>query len=389
MKNSTSRHAAGKRPADGFPLWRHPSGRWCKKVRGRAHYFGRIDRDPDGAAALNEWLRVKDDLLAGRRPRPKGAAGLTVGKLCNLFLATVDARIHGGGMVPRARRDYQTVTDRLVAAFGPGRSVEDLGAGDFEGLLAALPKTWGTSTRSLFVAQSRAVFNYCHNRDQQLIPRPVPFGIAFRAASKKQWRRHRAQAGQRLFDPAELRKAIDAAGIPFKAAILLGINAGFGNSDIAQLPWSAVQGEWIDFPRPKTAEPRRGWLWPETRAALEEVRQQGRKPAAPADAWRVFLTRAGNPWVRLQGNAWTDAVCVMARDLFGRLGITGRSFYDLRRTFRTVADEVLDAPAINFIMGHADPSMGALYRQGIDDARVRRVCEYVRCWLFGCGEGGA
>ena len=44
---------------------------------------------------------------------------------------------------------------------------------------------------------------------------------------------------------------------------------------------------------------------------------------------------------------------------------------------------VLDAPAINLTMGHADPSMGAVYRQKIDDARVQRVCEYVRTWLFG------
>jgi len=39
-----------------FPLWLHPSGRWCRKIAGKFHYFGR-DKD----AALDKWLRVKDE----------------------------------------------------------------------------------------------------------------------------------------------------------------------------------------------------------------------------------------------------------------------------------------------------------------------------------------
>ena len=49
-----------------FPLYQHPSGRWAKKVRGRHCYFGKIDTDPQGFAALAQWMEQKDDLLAGR-----------------------------------------------------------------------------------------------------------------------------------------------------------------------------------------------------------------------------------------------------------------------------------------------------------------------------------
>jgi integrase len=385
MRLSTARRSAGKvsKPRPDFPLFPHATGRWAKKIRQRFHYFGSTATDPDGDAALEEWLRVKDDLLAGRKPRPKDAQGLTIGKLCNLFSVTLEARIDGGRLVARSKRDYRAVTDRLVGFFGPGRSVEDIRPEDFELLLSKLPKTWGQSSRGLFIAMARSVFNYAYNRDQQLIGRPVSFGMAFKTPGKKERRKIRAARAARDFTPKEVQQLIDTADPVFKAALLLGINAAFGNTDIARVPWTAIDGDWVTFPRPKTGEPRRAWLWPETRAALADVKAAGRKPVDPADAGLVFLTPRGLQWVYLApSGAWVDTVCNTMRDTRKRTGLSRGSFYDLRRTFRTVADEALDTAAIDLVMGHADPSMGAVYRQRIDDARVKRVCEHVRGWLF-------
>ena len=58
----TGVNAPPKKPKD-FPLSVHKgTGYWCKKVRGRVYYFGRVADDPDGAAALEEWESQKDDL---------------------------------------------------------------------------------------------------------------------------------------------------------------------------------------------------------------------------------------------------------------------------------------------------------------------------------------
>jgi integrase len=60
----------------------------------------------------------------------------------------------------------------------------------------------------------------------------------------------------------------------------------------------------------------------------------------------------------------------------------GLGFYTLRHTFRTVADESKDQPAVDFIMGHEVPHMSAVYRETISDARLNAVTDHVRAWLF-------
>jgi len=77
------------------------------------------------------------------------------------------------------------------------------------------------------------------------------------------------------------------------------------------------------------------------------------------------------------------------RKLLNKLGIDGqRNFYTLRHTFRTVADESKDQPAVDFVVGHVDASMAGRYRERIDDSRLRAVTEYVRAWLFGTDPDG-
>jgi integrase len=60
----------------------------------------------------------------------------------------------------------------------------------------------------------------------------------------------------------------------------------------------------------------------------------------------------------------------------------GLGFYALRHTFRTVADGAKDQPAIDHIMGHSRDDMASLYRERIEDERLKAVTDYVRAWLF-------
>jgi integrase len=167
--------------------------------------------------------------------------------------------------------------------------------------------------------------------------------------------------------------------------ILLGLNCGFGMADCGRLPISSVDLEsgWVDFPRVKTGIPRRCPLWPETVVAVREAIVMRPEPKNPADAGLVFLTARGHPWNK--ENMSSPAVWKF-RKLLIALGINGRKgigFYTLRHTFRTVADESKDQPAADHIMGHARDDMASVYRERINDERLRAVADHVRRWLFG------
>jgi integrase len=182
---------------------------------------------------------------------------------------------------------------------------------------------------------------------------------------------------------------IGTAGVPLKAMILLGLNAGFGAGDCSELPKAAVQGAWIDFRRPKTGAPRRVPLWPETVKALKAVLATRPDAADVADDHLVFLTRFGKRFVRYTpsttGKPGTrkDSVIQEFRKVAEDAGVElPGGFYVLRHVFRTVADEARDPVATGLLMGHTDDSLAGQYREAIDDARLKAVVKVVREWMY-------
>jgi integrase len=225
-----------------------------------------------------------------------------------------------------------------------------------------MAKNWGPTTLGNSIQRIRVLFKFAF--DNGLIDRPVRYGQGFKRPSRKVVRIDRAKKGPKLFSADEIRKLLGAAGPAMRAMILLGINGGFGNADCGHLPLSAVDLECaiIDFPRPKTGISRRCPLWPETVQAIREASVIRPKPKKEEDEGLVFITKYGQPWAK------DSADQTLAKE-FGKLlralGITGRAglgFYTFRHTFRTVADESKDQPAVDFIMGHEVPHMSAVYR---------------------------
>ena len=395
-RKARSRKAADrpKKPYPDFPLTPHASGAWQKKIRGKIHYFGkwarrvngRLERIPgDGwEEALEQYKAQADDLHAGRTPRVKDG-GLTIAGLCNAFLTAKTHKVASGELGARMFQEYRETIDLIVAAFGKVRLVDDLTAEDFEALRAQMADRWGPVRLGNGITRVKSVFKY--GVDNGLLQRAPRFGSEFKKPGKAVLRRHRAENGEKMLEAAQLRPLIDAASLQLKAMILLGINAGFGNHDVATLPFAALDLErgWVTFPRPKTGIARRAKLWPETVAALREAVAHRPAPKHQADADIVLLQPSGRRWVRTTEKSRTDNVSVCFGELLKELGMPreGLNFYALRHAFRTVADAARDPVAIDLIMGHADPSMGGQYRERIDDSRLVAVAEHVRQWLFG------
>jgi integrase len=367
------------KPYPGFPLYAHAAGYWAKKIRGRFYYFGPWG-DPDGALA--KYQEQKDDLHAGRTPRPAQEA-LTMRDLANAFLNEKHSKVDAGELTQRTWSEYKETTDLLIAAFGKHRRIADLGPEDFSALRKRMAQRWGPVRLGNCIQYVRSVFKFAFESD--LIDRPMRFGPSFVKPSAKTLRLHRAKQGPKLFSREEILRLLDTAGIGMKAMLLLGINCAFGMADCGRLPLSALDLErsWLDFPRVKTGIARCCPLWPETVAALKEVIAACRQPKDPADAQLVFLTAQAYPWHKEDRSG--PAVWKF-RKLLNALAINGRKglgFYTLRHTFRTIADEAKDQPATDFIMGHEVPHMSSVYRETISDERLRAVADHVRRWLFG------
>ncbi|HLJ91964.1 MAG TPA: hypothetical protein VKU02_02100, partial [Gemmataceae bacterium] len=105
-----------------FPLYAHTACVWAKKIGGRGHYFGKWD---DPHAALKKYLEHKDDLHAGRTPRPDPQA-LKVKDIANAFLNAKREAQEAGELSSRTWLDCRFIMDMLVEGLGKHRSVTDL-----------------------------------------------------------------------------------------------------------------------------------------------------------------------------------------------------------------------------------------------------------------------
>ncbi|MFO0819068.1 MAG: tyrosine-type recombinase/integrase [Pirellulales bacterium] len=378
---STRASAQGKpSKAAKFPLWLHPTGQWACKRRGRYHYFG-TDQDK----ALAEFLKVKDDLEAGRPIRQSAAAadGTTLADLCEHFMRAKETALETGELSRRSFDDYHGTCKEIVKHFGGQIVVAEIRPADLLALKAKWAKKWGVAKLGNEIARTRVVFNFAYGND--LIDKPVKYG-EFKKPAKAAYRRRRAEVGPRVFTPAEIKSLLEIANPTMKAMILLGVNAGFGNNDCATLPINAIDWKrgWIDHARPKTGIARRVPLWRETLDALLVVRDTRKPPANPAHASLLFITKRGGAWHHDDEAGRRAPLSAEFRKLLVELGIhrPGASFYTLRHVFQSVAETTGDNIAIKRVMGHADDTMSDTYREHFPDDRLLRVTEAVRAWLF-------
>jgi integrase len=391
------------KPYKDFPLTPHSSGKWQKKITvngsSKIHYFGRWGRIRNGKMeriegdgwkeALDLYKAQADDLHSGRTPRVrKTGEGLKLKDLCNHFLTAKQRKLKAGEITAGTFSEYRSTTDLLIRKFGKERLVDDLAADDFGSLRARMADDWGPVRLSNEITRVKSVFKYGY--EAGLLANPIRYGPEFVKPSASVLRKHRAKNGKKMLDPDEVRQLIDAAPVQLKAMILLGLNGGLGNYDCATLPLDAVDLEkaWLDYARPKTGIERRFPLWPETLAALKaaiaerpEARQKAAEGLVFVRTQDLFARTHGQPWIT---GGTANPVSVAVRDLMKTVGVHREGFgpYVFRHVFETVAGGARDQVAVNHIMGHADDSMAAHYREQIEDSRLVAVTDHVRSWLF-------
>ena len=77
------------KPYDGYPLFAHARGYWCKKFRGKQYNCGPWG---DPTAALSRWHEIRNHLEVGNQP-PAQKGDLTIEYVCNAFLDSCHSRV--------------------------------------------------------------------------------------------------------------------------------------------------------------------------------------------------------------------------------------------------------------------------------------------------------
>jgi site-specific recombinase XerD len=384
------------KPYKSFPLTPHKSGQFCKKIKGKIYYFGKID-DPE--AALRRYHEHANGLHAGKISQIDRSGELTIAELANKFLAAKERKRASGDIEAATFVEYHRDCELMVKHFGRHQEVTAITRKDLADFRDFLAKGVNATTLNNRVGNARSIFKFAY--DEELIDRPLRFGEDFRRPEKRLLRRAKADAGRMHFHADEIRRVLDAAPPVLRAMVLLGINAGLGNTDIGNLPASCLDLErgWLDYARVKTGVPRRCPLWPETVEAVEHAvkeMERYRRPRSSTAKGLLFVTRTGLPYTREEYHAsrngkpqvvMHDAVSSAIQKAMKKAGVTlkGLGFYGLRRSFETIGAETGNQVAVDHIMGHVPPSsdMGALYRQHVAEAALRQVTDHVRQWLFG------
>jgi integrase len=407
-----------EKPRPGFPLFAHPSGQWAKKIRKRPGYgtpglmyFGSWRDDRNGRQAEERFVREWPYLMNGQEPPSADKSdGCTLRQLCNDFLTSKEVQVIACELTQRSLRDYHLTCKLLIDQFGKDRRLANLAPADFRVLRAKLAQQLGPVSLRNTINRVCTVFNHAY--PNKLTDKPFDgFGVEFYRPKAKAVRKARNESGPKLFTREEVHRLLDAAEPDLKSMILLGLNCGFGNSDVATLTESEVDCAtgWVIKPRVKTEVPRHIPLWKETMAALAAALAVRPKPADSVEKGLYFLTRFGRPLVRVQPRKLrpdepkTDAalpeyvpIDTLAQrfsKLLRKLNINGRrglGFYTFRHCFETYGGECRDQVGVDAIMGHVDSSMAGNYRHRISDERLKAVVETVRTWLFGTSnaEGG-
>ncbi len=364
--------------------WQHKASKlWCIKRRGKRYYLGRTPEQ-----AIERYLKFRKRIELGLKipeiDRDSEMDDLmTVKQLCNRFLTHQESRVRSKELSQRSFNDYLATCKAFCEHIGELSLVEELRSADFLSYRESVLKRKNIVGTGNEVTRVKTVFKWGFEND--VLATPVKFGASFCRPSKKAIREHRYRQGAKLLTPEEIWLLTDEMGLHYRAMVLLGINCGFGNSDCNQLLIEEVNFNdgLVCGLRPKTAVLRYATLWPITIDALKLSWSRRAKPAKNTLKDRFFLRSDGSELI--PGDTEKNIVTKRTTATMQRLKIheQGKSFYWLRHTFRTIADQIGDDVAIGWVMGHVDDRTAKNYIHDAPHGRIQKVTDHVWNWLEG------
>ena len=361
----TKSNSKRKTRSDKFPLTLHPTGQYCKKIKGKLYYFGN-----DKQQALQRYLEQAAYLHTNKATLPKtGNNNISIKMLCNLYLERQESRAEIGEIKLRQVYDQIAHLRSFVKFISSNRTISQISTIDLQNYRKKLIKAGkATNTINNHISAIKAMYNWALNNE-----------IIENAPNLKAVKKNSSPKVEKpIFTSKQISKLLQHANDKMKTMILLGLNCGFGCTDCSELQWrhlDLTQGR-VNFPRSKTGAKRNLILWEETVEAIK---------ALPKTNERVFNTNTGNRYVRVVRKKYKDGTSKLLNyDSLGRefsrllkkaciKTEKGVGFYTLRRTAATLAARSGDPFAVQQLLGHADLKMATTYVQDVSEQTDRVI----------------
>ncbi len=347
-----------KTRSDKFPLTFHPTGQYCKKIKGKIYYFG-----SDRKKALQKYLDQATYLHGCKNNLQQKPTGdnMTLKQLCDMYLNYQYSKVQANDLTARHHNDQIDSLNKLMAFLGSGRKIRSISTLDLQNYKRKLQKSYGSVYRlNLNISILKALFHWARKND---ILENIPNIDAISRGKIIHQEKF-------TFNSEQINKLLSASNVKMRAMIWLGLNCAFGCTDCAELKWSDLDlvNCRVKLPRRKTGIPRDLPLWPETVESLERIPRTGKL---------VFYTSRGNPYIQTflkpdgNGNGkytTLNTITTKFSRLIKKSGLDvpkGTGFYTLRRTAATIAARSGDPFAVQRLLGHADLQMATSYVQDV------------------------
>ena len=340
-------------------LTKSTDNRWRKQIDGKMRYFGSVDPKSVNRSYKDAELRYFD-FLAEREvkfPVEIKVAKLTVEDFGEKYLQSCFTKYERGDLKPASFEKTRISVCHFVDYLQTGLLLSMLSEtqlDDYRNYTLSLPISAATQKSRLATVRAMMRWGYRmsfidqipRNLDDQYSRITIPEPVVNR------------------FSLEEINILYSAASERTKMFMLLGLNCGFGQTDISELRVGEVdieQGR-IVRKRTKTAIHSEFKLWPLT---VEMLKLYGNLDGDPND--RLFLSKSGHPLVREyfidDKFKRTDAIRSAFFRLMKKTKVPNhRGFYSLRKTAASEI-EAIDPAVTEMFLAHSEKGMKRHYAE--------------------------
>jgi integrase len=354
-----------KTRSDKFPLTFHPTGQYCKKIKGKMYYFG-----SDKKEALQKYLNQATYLHGHQENLQKPTEDhITLKQLCDMYLKYQYSKLQANDLTASHHNEQIGSLNKLMAFLGQNIDINNISTLDLQNYKRRIQKSHVSVCRlNLHISIMKAVFHWARKND---VIENIPNIDAVSRGKIIHQERF-------TFNSEQISQVLSVADVKMRAMIWLGLNCGFGCTDCSELKWTDLDlvNARVKLPRRKTGISRDLPLWPETVESLEKIPRTGKL---------VFYTSRGNPYLqtllKTNGNgdckySTLNTITTKFSRLIKKSGFSvprGTGFYTLRRTAATIAARSGDPFAVQRLLGHADLQMATRYVQDVSEQTDRVI----------------